>query len=69
MSNHDCAHRGHHFHESDGAIFNRKRNVANRDVIDVHCCFCGAPATKSGYGARNAPTDPSTIACGEFVTL
>jgi hypothetical protein len=74
MADHDCAARGHHFHEADGAIFNRVHDrqtiVTNaKDAIAVHCCWCATAATKLGYGAQNAPTEPSTIACGEFVTL
>lgn len=72
MPDHDCAQRGHHFHESDGAIFNRERNqqtVRTRETVDVHCCWCQAAAAKTGYGARIALKEPSTIPCGEFVTL
>lgn len=63
-----CAQNGHHFHEDDGAVFDRPRDLTQRGQIAVHCCHCAAVAHKTGYGERN-PVTPNMVECGEYVVV
>ena len=45
-------HQGHHWHEADGTVFARVRDLASREVVPISCCHCQATENPTGWGER-----------------
>lgn len=41
--------RSHCYHQSDGTVFQRHNQWPVAEMVDIHCCSCGATATSKGY--------------------